>query len=222
MVYWFGWQRWIYASSNLGMLKPTGMVAEGLVRDVLIEVSAGLALVGYRRLAGASGIAWISIYLLETLNMPAWSFGRDRIAADVHWLSLIALPLAFYVVMLVVPRVGPLHPRRIGWLFGALLLAGLAAPPDAPLAMPSPLAFSSLLTIVVLIMGMRLLAVDAWRPVAFALALTPFALASWTLETSSIHRLGESLNLMLTTFGPLILIIGAAARLLSTLRPQTT
>jgi hypothetical protein len=118
--------------------------------------------------------------------------------------------------MIILPGTPPRHSRRLGWLLGAWLIGGITAPPQAPLELFASIGLENVLLIAILVAGVCLLAIDAWQPVAFALALLAFGLGDWTRD--SFFGIYEYLPLALTTLGPLALMAAAAARLISARR----
>lgn len=217
-VVWLGWERWTYTSTFASETRSVyGVVARGLPLVVLLGLATGLALVGYRRLAGLAGLAWIGFYLAGVLSRPAFLFLRgSNLAYDLHSLALIVVPLVCYLVMIVAPGAGDRRSQRLGWLLGAWLLGGIVAGPGAPLELFASIGTDNALLVSVLILGVCSLAIDGWRAVAFALALLAFGLGSW-MWTLAIDRY-EYLPLALTTLGPVLLMVGAAARMLSARR----
>lgn len=215
---WLGWERWIYTSAYAsGTRSVYGVVAEGVPLVVLLGLATGLALVGHRRLAGLAGLAWIGFDLAGALSpLPRWFLRPSRLVYDLHSIVLIVVPLVCYLVMIVAPGAGDRHPRRLGWLLAAWLLGGIVAEPGAPLELFSWIGTRNALLISMLILGICSLAVDGWRAVAFALALLSFGLGAWMWDP--IVDSYEYLPLALTTLGPIVLIAGAAARMLSVRR----
>jgi hypothetical protein len=207
--------RWLYASSlpspGVGSLATKWLPLVGL-----LAFSAGLALVGHRRLAGLAGMAWIGFYLAKTLNNHTVLPSASHFAYDVHSVALTAVPLACYLVMIVVPVTRPRRSRRLGWLLGAWLLGGIVAPPQAPLELFGSIGFENALLISILIVGVFSLSVNAWRAVALALTLLAFGLGAWTSPFISDRY--EYLPLALMTLGPIVLMAGATARLVSARR----
>lgn len=205
-----GSERWLYTSvKSVG-----GANAYGLLAAVLLGLASGLALVGHRRLSGIAGLAWISFYLAGALDQP--SFGlveRSGVGYDMHWIAFVVVPLACYMVMIVAPGATRRRSQRLGWLLGAWLVGGILAPPAPPLELFAWIGFENVLLIAIFIMGVCLLAIDPWRPVAFALALVSFGLGAWTW--ASIAERYEYLPMTLTTVGPVLLMAGAAVKHLS-------
>src|SRR5580700_10029419 len=97
-----------------------------------------------------------------------------------HWVALITVPLACYLVMIVAPGAAQHRSARLGWLLAAWLLAGIVAGPEAPLELFGSIGFENVLFISILVVGTCSLAVDTWRPVALALTLLSFGLGAWT------------------------------------------
>jgi len=208
---WLGSERWAYTSTReLAQQNIFHVIAEGL----LLALATGLALVGRRRLAGIAGLGWIGLYLSRVLSRSYyWMLsGTTRFADDVHWVALIVVPLGCYLVMLIAPGSPRRRSGRLGWLLGVWLLGGIVAGPNAPLELFGSIGIENVLLIAVLAAGVCLLAVDAWRPVALALALLSFGLGAWTWL--SVYGRYEDLPLVLTTTGPILLMSGAGARLL--------
>lgn len=85
------------------------------------------------------------------------------------------------------------------------------APPGAPLEIFASIGFTNVLLMAMLTVGACLLAIDTWRPLAFALSLLSFGLASWTW--APVIERYEPLPLALTALGPLALLAGAAVKL---------
>ncbi|HEY1689489.1 MAG TPA: hypothetical protein VGF95_11580 [Solirubrobacteraceae bacterium] len=207
-----GWERWLYTSAPHNAISAA---EKELPILVLLAFATGFALAGYRRLAGLAGVAWIGFYLAQALTDRPFLPTRSAFAYDLHWFALTIVPLVCYAVMIVIPSREARRSHRLGWLLGAWLLGGLVVPPGAPLELSASIGFENLLLIALLIVGGCMLAIDAWRPIAFALALLSFGLGAWT----SISGIGyEHLTLALTTLGAIALIAGAAARLLSARR----
>jgi hypothetical protein len=208
---WLGEERWGYTSPHVIVTQSTfHVIAEGL----LLVLATGLALVGYRRLAGLAGLAWVGFDLARVLSRPpAWWLPRASFAYDVHWVALIIVPLTCYLVMIVAPGTARHRSVRLGWLLGAWLLGGIVAEPNAPLELFGSIGFENVLLISILIAGICSLAVDTWRAVALALTLLSFGLGKWTLVP--IFNQYEYLPLALTTLGPVMLMAGAATRLLT-------
>ncbi|MFZ2050697.1 MAG: hypothetical protein WB698_05825 [Solirubrobacteraceae bacterium] len=211
---WLGEERWAYTSPHTIVTQSTGQViAEG----VLLALATGLALVGYRRLAGLSGVAWVGFYLARVLSRPpSWWLPHPSFAYDMHWVAMIIVPLACYVVMIVAPGAAQHRSARLGWLLGAWLLGGIVAEPNAPLELFGSIGLENVLLISILIVGTCSLAVDTWRPVALALTLLSFGLGAWTWASTFDDY--EYLPLALTTLGPVMLMAGTAARLLTARR----
>ncbi|MHB1468478.1 MAG: hypothetical protein ACYCU0_11790 [Solirubrobacteraceae bacterium] len=216
LVDWVGWTRWLYAL-DVSHGRVGGGVVLQMSLDALLALSVAFALVGYRRISGVVGLAWIGVLLAETLGRPPVLSGLD--GSDVHWIAFVLIPTACYATMTVGPRASERHPSRVGWLLTALLLGGLLAPPEAPLELFQSIGLMNLLLVLAILAGFVALAVDLHRAVPFALALISFGLASWTartvLESSTLH---SHLQLGVTTLGPLVLLAGAAARIFSTRR----
>lgn len=212
---WLGSDRWISTSSEFAA-RSSSVIAEWLPTTALLALATGLALAGYRRLAGLSGVAWVGFYLAVALSQDTWWARSSGVAYEAHWVAFIVVPVACYLVMIILPGTRPRHSRRLGWLLGAWLIGGIVAPPQAPLELFASIGFENVLLIAILVAGVCLLATDTWRPIAFALALLAFGLGAWTWD--SFFGTYEYLPLALTTLGPLVLMAAAAARLLSARR----
>jgi hypothetical protein len=217
-VIWLGWERWSFTSTLRSETRSIyGVVAHGIPLVVLLGLATGLALVGCRRMAGLAGLAWIGFYLVGVLSRPALRLpGASSIAYDLHAVTLIVVPLVCYVVMIWVPGAGELRSQRLGWLLGAWLLGGILAGPGAPLELFPSIGTENVVLVSVLILGVCSLALDGSRAVAFAFALLSFGLGAW-VWVSVVDRY-EYLSLGLTTLGPIVLMSGAATRLLSAWR----
>jgi hypothetical protein len=187
--------------------------------QVLLACSIAAALVGYDRLAAAFGFAWVGTELwmfLAEERVP----GRGSAAWTAHWIALVAVPLACYVVMLLMPRTRPRKAQRLLWLVVALLV-GLVLPPAAiglGTRLGSGLGLEGEVLLVLLLAGLFLTPAGPRLPLAFAIALVAYGLSRWTRPEGFVANELYDLRWALTTVGPVLLATGAALRFVSARR----
>lgn len=211
-----GDERWRYTSST--GLKPVGVIAEGLPTIGLLALATGLALIGYRRLAGTAGIAGVGFLLAIWLTMPRWVLPHSSAVRDLHLVAVCGVPAIWYAVMVIAPGERLRHPPRLAWLLVAWLLGGIFAAPNAPVDLFASIGMLNVLLLLIAVAGAFSLTVDIWRSVAFALVLLAFGLASATTEAFPGPGFYGELHLALTTIVPLALIAGAATKLIAARR----
>ncbi|MHB1859929.1 MAG: hypothetical protein ACYCUM_07465 [Solirubrobacteraceae bacterium] len=214
LVDWVDSTRLLY-ELDLSHARVGGGVLLQIALDALLALSLAFTLVGYPRIGGFVGLAWIVVLLVKT-------FGRPPLIASLygsylHWLAFVLVPAVCYAAVTIRPARRERHPLRLAWLAAALLVGGLIAPAPAPLELFQSIGLMNILFVLVTLAGVLALAFDARMAVPFALALISFGLASWTapgvLESSTLRA---HLQIGVTTLGPLVLLAGAIARLIST------
>lgn len=226
---WLGYERWGVTSGLLLGHKPGGLGSASLplggpiafaVCLELIALTVGLALIGYRRLAGFSGLAWVAFFLVRYLTAmaawPSWQSSQFELEYEIRLAAFLIVPVACYVVMIVAPGHRPRHPQRLIWLLGAWLLGGIVMPPQAPVELLAAAWYPNVLLLCIAAVGVYSLAANPSRSVALALALLALGLPSFTSRSLlQFPDLREYLHFALTTLVPLALTAGATARLIA-------
>jgi hypothetical protein len=168
----------------------------------LLVCAIALALLGYDRIAGISGLAWIAVLYLAIFHHQQRGVGAWRATPVEHEISLIFLPLCGYATMILAPRSRSRHPIRV--LCFASTLMWMMALPSLPSTWVAP---STLILLVVLAVGLLRLATDPRLAIACALVLGSGELARWTIGARTMTS--APLTWILAT-APLLLILSMA------------
>ena len=118
---------WIISALNTeAIVGPTQRL---LVQEVVLAAILVCALIGYERIAAATGLAAIA------------AFGPLALHTQLLRLAEVVVPIACLLVMVRAPRKRPLDPRRLLWLLPVGALAALE--PHVYVGLPEVLALIS-------------------------------------------------------------------------------
>lgn len=195
---------------EFGPMPGESDVVSSIVQALLV-ISVALAVVGYHRLAGISGLAW-TVASLVVLLVGYRLFSGLALSADARWLAFHLVPTFCFGQMIVTPRRTRPDARRLALPFGAMLLGAVAAP---DFFVPELLGLHGLADVLILfvaVVGVLSLASAPWRPIALALALIPFGMRAIVFELTSSFETHEYLLIALTTLLPAMLLATAVVR----------
>jgi hypothetical protein len=183
-----------------------------LAYTVLLAMAIGFALLGYDRLGGICGLAWIFVLHLAVIGHPAGQHGGswEPLPLKQELLELF-LPLAGYLVMMKAPRSRSPGAKQMLWLICAVALV-LTAP-----SFVHGIGTPTLVVLATLIAGLMRLPVDPRLAFAGVTVVIVVELSRWAAG----ERAPASTPLT-WAFYAVPLLLGACAARLYTARGQSS